>query len=91
VIRPLILSLLLLASAADAATQRDRNQVNAFKREHPCPVTGKVYGACRGWEVDHKVPLKCGGADHPSNMQWLTRGQHKRKTAREAKLCLKPR
>lgn len=87
----LALALLLLATAASAAISRDRNQVNAFKRANPCPITGKATGACRGWEVDHRVPLKCGGADHPSNMQWLTRGQHKHKTRSEAKLCRKPR
>jgi hypothetical protein len=26
----------------------------------------------KGYVVDHNVPLECGGADAPSNMQWLT-------------------
>lgn len=84
----LLLCLLLVALTCDA---RDRNQVNAFKKQHHCPVTNKQYGACHGWEVDHVIPLKCGGADHPSNMQWLTKRAHKLKTAREAKLCRKPK
>jgi hypothetical protein len=25
-----------------------------------------------GYVVDHKIPLECGGADTPSNMQWQT-------------------
>jgi len=25
-----------------------------------------------GYVVDHIVPLECGGADTPSNMQWQT-------------------
>jgi len=26
----------------------------------------------KGYVVDHIVPLECGGADIPSNMQWQT-------------------
>jgi hypothetical protein len=26
----------------------------------------------KGYVVDHIVPLECGGADAPSNMQWQT-------------------
>lgn len=51
------------------------------------PATGKPRGRCPGWEVDHAIPLKCGGADHRSNMQWLTVEAHKDKTRREARLC----
>ena len=35
----------------------------------------KLNGHPNGWPghvVDHKVPLACGGADMPSNMQWQT-------------------
>ena len=56
---------------------------------HPCPATGMQRGACPGWQVDHIKPLKCGGADAPANMQWLTVHDHKLKTKREAKLCRK--
>jgi hypothetical protein len=27
----------------------------------------------KGYVVDHKIPLACGGADSPSNMQWQTK------------------
>lgn len=71
------------------AAARDQNARNQFKREHPCPVTQSAYGACPGWQVDHVVPLKCGGADRPHNMQWLTIADHRAKTKREAKQCRK--
>jgi hypothetical protein len=44
----------------------------AFMRQHPCPSTGKSYGACPGYIVDHIRPLKRGGPDTPGNMQWQT-------------------
>jgi len=43
-----------------------------FQRSHPCPSTGRTSGACPGYVVDHLRPLKRGGADAPSNMQWQT-------------------
>src|SRR5215510_2225240 len=43
-----------------------------FQKSHPCPSTGKTSGACPGYVVDHVRPLKRGGADAPSNMQWQT-------------------
>ena len=39
---------------------------------HPCPSTGKTSGACPGCVVDHITPLKRGGADAPSTMEWQT-------------------
>lgn len=56
-------------------------------RQHPCPASGKHRGPCPGYEVDHKIPLKCNGADAPHNMQWLTVEQHRIKTKREAGIC----
>jgi hypothetical protein len=43
---------------------------SAFQSSHPCPATGKTSGACPGYVIDHITPLKRGGADAPSNMQW---------------------
>jgi hypothetical protein len=39
---------------------------------HPCPSTGKSSGPCKGYVIDHVVPLKRGGVDASSNMQWQT-------------------
>ncbi len=45
---------------------------DTFKRQHPCPSTGRSAGACPGYVIDHVRPLCRGGADSPSNMQWQT-------------------
>ena len=44
---------------------------DAFMLAHPCPATGLREGRCDGWQVDHVIPLACGGCDTVSNMQWL--------------------
>lgn len=51
----------------------------SFKRSHPCPSTGKKFGACPGYTIDHIKPLKRGGADAPSNMQWQTKEEARAK------------
>ena len=48
-------------------------------KSHPCPATGKTTGACKGYVIDHVVPLKRGGTDAPANMQWQTTAAAKAK------------
>jgi hypothetical protein len=43
-----------------------------FRKDHPCPSTGKKTGKCPGYVIDHKKALKHGGKDELSNMQWQT-------------------
>lgn len=85
---PLIFAI-FLASTAEAKLQRSYAAKAEFKRMNPCPATGERRGRCQGFEVDHAIPLKCGGPDHHSNMQWLSIEQHKEKTRREAGACRK--
>jgi hypothetical protein len=58
---------------------RSPQALQQFKRSHPCPGTGKAYGSCPGYVVDHITPLKRGGADAPYNMQWQTKEAAKQK------------
>lgn len=51
---------------------RSSSARSAFQRSYPCPSTGRTSGACPGHVVDHRIPLKRGGADTLSNMQWQT-------------------
>lgn len=50
-----------------------------FQRANPCPANGKTSGRCPGYVVDHIRPLKRGGPDAPSNMQWQTKEAAKAK------------
>ena len=59
------------ARNADGTIKRRSDVIAAFKRVHPCPVTGLTTGACTGWQIDHIIPLVCGGCDSVNNMQWL--------------------
>ena len=53
--------------------KRSKASRDAFTKKYPCPSTGTTSGACPGYVVDHVTPLKRGGADDPSNMQWQTK------------------
>jgi hypothetical protein len=59
--------------------KRSAKAKDDFRRNHPCPSTGKTRGACPGYVIDHVQALKHGGADAPSNMQWQTKAAAKAK------------
>lgn len=84
----LVLACLLALPAASAArVERSRAERASFAWHHPCPATGKRYGACHGWIVDHVIPLCGGGEDRPSNMQWQTIADAAAKDRREVAWC----
>ncbi len=68
---------------ADGKIHRSAATKVDFKKTHPCPSTGKKSGACPGYVIDHVRPLKRGGEDSPSNMQWQTTAAAKAKDATE--------
>jgi hypothetical protein len=63
--------------------KRSASAKSDFKKQHPCPATGKAAGSCPGYVVDHIKPLKRGGADRPSNMQWQTKEAARQKDKTE--------
>lgn len=86
-----LLLVALLPLGTDARIPRDRSEVRAFRAEAPCPSTGQHRGACPGHHVDHIIALCAGGPDHRSNMQWITREDHRFKTLIDVRECRKQR
>ena len=68
---------------AEGRIQRSTAAKSQFQWQHPCPSTGRSSGACPGYVIDHMQPLKRGGADEPSNMQWQTTAAAKAKDKTE--------
>jgi tetratricopeptide (TPR) repeat protein len=67
---------------ADGPIHRSSAARRAFMRE-----TGYADGR-PGYIIDHKVPLACGGADAPTNMQWQTVQDAKWKDSWERRTCV---
>jgi hypothetical protein len=58
-------------STVAARDKNGRIKRSAVARNNFMRQTGYPHGR-KGYVVDHVVPLECGGADSPSNMQWQT-------------------
>ena len=69
------------ARDANGRIQRSAAARHAFARQ-----TGFPHGR-PGYVIDHIVPLACGGADAPSNMQWQTIAAGKLKDKKERAHC----
>jgi len=72
------------APTSGSRTKRSEAAKDQFMRQsgHPHGWPGHV--------VDHRVPLACGGADAPSNMQWQTTEEAKAKDRVERQGCRRP-
>ena len=82
-----VVMVLLMTTLAEARPKRSQSAKVEFKQQHPCPATGLPKGPCKGYVIDHIVPIACGGADAPSNMQWHTVGDAQAKDKWERKGC----
>ena len=61
----------VVARKSDGTIYRSPTVINAFRKIHPCPSTMLTYGACPNWQINHIVPLACGGKDAVRNMGWF--------------------
>ena len=71
----------LLFAGLEGRIKRSESAKRDFMRQ-----TGHPQGQ-KGYVVDHIIPLACGGADSPSNMQWQTEAEAKAKDKVERKGC----
>jgi hypothetical protein len=78
---------LLLSGAAEARIHRDRAVIREFKRLNICPATGTFTQRCKGWEVDHRLPLCAAGEDVLANLQYISIADHRAKTRLDLKGC----
>jgi hypothetical protein len=78
-------TMIVLLAATGTATAAVGDAKRSFKAEvlfrlaHPCPSTGATHGACNGYVIDRIIPLVCGGAEEPGNMQWQTLAEAREK------------
>ena len=85
--RLLLIFILLFSITAEAKQQRSYKAKVEFKQQHSCPANGATKGRCEGYIIDHIIPLACGGADSPENMQWQTKADAKAKDKWERADC----
>ena len=78
---------LLTTTHAEARLKRSQSAKVEFKQQNPCPAAGSTNRPCKGYLIDHIVPIACGGADAPSNMQGQTVVDAQAKDKWERKGC----
>ena len=82
-----LLMVLLTTTYAEIRTKRSQSAKVEFKQQHPCPATGSPKRPCKGYVIDHIVPIAYHGADVLSNMQWQTVAEAQAKHKWERKGC----
>ena len=80
-----------LAVPCHAADARSFRAEGLFRLDNPCPSTGSVRGECKGYVIDRIIPVVCGGAEDPSNMQWQTIAEAREKDRWEKIGCRRGR
>jgi hypothetical protein len=55
----------------DGTIKRSRAVLIRFAKVFPCPATLMPVRSCKGWALDHTIPLADGGCDSPINLTWL--------------------
>ena len=87
----LVASIAACVSAGAAERQRPSNAEILFQLSNACPSTGATHGECPGYVIDRVIPIVCGGADAPDNMQWQTTAEAKEKDRWERIGCRRGR
>jgi len=80
---------IMLTINESAIANRSHQTKRLFKIEQPCPITNKSTGRCRGYVMDHKIPLCAGGPDAPENLQWSKKRESYKKDTEERFICRK--
>lgn len=55
----------------DGGIKRSVKPLREFEQLYPCPAGASIDEPCSGWQIDHVIPLACGGRDDVGNLQWL--------------------
>ena len=73
------LAAIAVALPCSAAEPRSFRAEVLFRLQNPCPATGETQSECKGYVIDRVIPVACGGAEEPSNMQWQTLAEAREK------------
>ena len=77
----------VVARNSSGKIKRSMTARQEFLSQTPCPATGQTGRKCHGYVIDHVIPLACGGADAPYNMQFQSVADAKAKDKVERRGC----
>jgi hypothetical protein len=85
---PLAAILFLSIFAHEGPWARDPKQVTAFRKLNACPASKLFTGPCKGWVVNHVLPLCLfPNFDIPANMKWEGKAESYRRDVIEREMC----